>query len=80
MRKKLGLERARSQKHTVETIRPTMTELRKKWPLAGAREMKTILHREKGMSVTRHVYDYFLFCDQNTQLHQGYNHRVFPYL
>jgi hypothetical protein len=55
MCKQLGLERARSQNHTVETIHLTMTELRKKWPLAGAHEMKTILHREKGMSVTRHA-------------------------
>lgn len=59
MRKKLGLERARSQKHTVQTIFPTMVELRKKWPLAGAREIKTILHHEKGMSVTRRVYNNF---------------------
>jgi hypothetical protein len=55
MRKQMGLERTRSQKHDLETIQIPMTELRKKYPMAGAREMTSLLFHEKGMSVSRSV-------------------------
>jgi hypothetical protein len=55
MRKQMGLERTRSQKHDLETIQLPMIELRKKYPMAGAREMTSLLFHEKGMSVSRSV-------------------------
>ena len=55
MRKKMGLERARSQKHDLKTIQIPMAELRTKYPMAGAREMTSLLFHEKGMSVSRSV-------------------------
>jgi hypothetical protein len=55
MRKQMGLERTRSQKHDLETIQISMSELRKKFPMAGAREMTSLLFHEKGMSVSRSV-------------------------
>lgn len=55
MRRKMGLERTRSQKHNLETIQIPIIELRKKYPMAGAREMTSLLFHEKGMSVSRSV-------------------------
>ena len=55
MRKQMGLERTRSQKHDLETIQIPIVELRKKYPMAGAREMTSLLFHEKGMSVSRSV-------------------------
>ena len=55
MRKQMGLERSRSQNHDLETIKVPMVELRKKYPMAGAREMTSLLFHEKGMAVSRSV-------------------------
>jgi hypothetical protein len=55
MRKQMGLERTRSQNHDLQTIQIPMIELRKKYPMAGAREMTSLLFHEKGMSVSRSV-------------------------
>ena len=55
MRKQMGLERTRSQNHDIETIKVPMIELRKKYPMAGAREMTNLLFHERGMSVSRSV-------------------------
>ena len=55
MRKEMGLERARTQKHTVESIHEFVSELRVLHPLAGAREMSSLLFHEHGMSVPRYV-------------------------
>lgn len=55
MREELGLKRTRQQGHTLESIHIAMTELREKYPKAGAREMSGLLFHEKGMSVSRSV-------------------------
>ena len=64
MRKEMGLERTRSQNHDLETIQIPMIELRKKYPMAGAREMTSLLFHEKGMSVSRSV--------QHSSLHSSW--------
>jgi hypothetical protein len=53
IRKRMGLERTRQQKHTLESIHNAMVTLRQRFPKAGAREMKNLLFHEKGMSVAR---------------------------
>ncbi|KAF8169351.1 hypothetical protein BJ912DRAFT_1025640 [Pholiota molesta] len=64
IRQNIGLERARRQKHTLETIREAVQGLRQLFPLAGAREMTTLLFHERDMCVPRdlvvryfHVYE-----------------------
>ncbi len=51
----MGLLRTRQQGHSVDSIRETMIELRTRYPLAGARDMVSILFHERGMSVSRYV-------------------------
>jgi len=53
MRQQMGLERARRQKHTVQSIHEEVQALRAQFPLAGAREMVSLLFHEKEMSVPR---------------------------
>lgn len=55
MRKQMGLERSRSQKHDLESMKIPMNELRRKYPMAGAREMTSLLFHEKGLAVSRSV-------------------------
>jgi len=50
----MGLLRTRQQGHTVESIRQAMVELRERFPLAGAREMSSLLFHERDMSVSRY--------------------------
>ncbi|KAF8076875.1 hypothetical protein FPV67DRAFT_1559232 [Lyophyllum atratum] len=52
-RDRLGLERTRQQKHTLQSIREPMLSLRHQYPKAGAIDMKGLLFHEKGMSVSR---------------------------
>lgn len=49
----MGLLRTRQQRHTVESIREAMIELRETYPNAGAREMVNLLFHEHAMSVSR---------------------------
>ena len=51
----MGLEQTCSQKHDLKTLQIPMIELRKKYPMAGAREMTSLLFHEKGMSVSQSV-------------------------
>ncbi|KAF9553186.1 hypothetical protein CPC08DRAFT_645938 [Agrocybe pediades] len=53
IRKRMGLEGTRGQKHMLETIHPFISQLRKKYPKAGARDMVAILFQEKGLMVSR---------------------------
>lgn len=55
IRKSLGLLSTRQQGHTIETIREAVADLRKDFPKAGARDMKSLLFHHKGMSVSRFV-------------------------
>jgi len=48
----MGLLRTRQQGHTVESIHQAMIELRERFPLAGAREMSSLLFHERDMSVS----------------------------
>ncbi|KAI5991633.1 hypothetical protein EDD15DRAFT_2448524 [Pisolithus albus] len=60
IRKEMGLIRTRQQGHTPESIRDAMVELRAIYPKAGAREMISLLHHERRMSVSRSVIrEYF---------------------
>jgi len=71
MRKSMGLERARSQKHTLETLQGPISELRKKFPMAGACEMTSLLFHEKGMSVSRSVCFEMCFAQYLTKSETG---------
>ncbi|KAG1816565.1 hypothetical protein EV424DRAFT_1528296 [Suillus variegatus] len=51
----MGLLRTRQQRHTVESIREAMIELRETYPNAGAREMVNLLFHEHAMSVSRNI-------------------------
>ena len=53
MRKQMNLERSRTQNHTLESIREAMQGLRMRFPVAGAREMTSLLFHERDMSVPR---------------------------
>ena len=55
MCEEMGLEQTCSQKHDLETIQILMIDLRKKYPMAGACEMTSLLFHEKGMSVSQSV-------------------------
>ncbi|KAI5999702.1 hypothetical protein EDD15DRAFT_2508553 [Pisolithus albus] len=60
IRKEMGLIRTRQQGCTPESIRGAMVELRAMYPNAGAREMISLLHHERNMSVSRSVIrEYF---------------------
>lgn len=60
IRKEMGLIRTRQQGHTVESIREVMIELREISSNAGVREMISLLHHERNMSVSRSVIrEYF---------------------
>jgi hypothetical protein len=54
IRKSMGLLRTRQQGHTVESIRDAMVELQEHFPLAGARDMASILFHEKDLLVLRY--------------------------
>lgn len=47
------MERSRRQKNTLESIREDVQALRELFPLAGAREMTSLLFHERNMSVER---------------------------
>jgi hypothetical protein len=64
----MGLERTRSQNHDLNTIQNPIIELRKKYPMAGAREMTSLLFHEKGMSVSRSVQSKLLNLANNYRL------------
>jgi hypothetical protein len=53
MRQDLGLERPRRQKHTLESIREHIQALRELFPLAGAKEMVSLLFHERDLPVER---------------------------
>jgi hypothetical protein len=53
IRQDLGLERSRRQNNTVESIREEVQALRELFPLAGAREMTSLLFHERNLSVER---------------------------
>lgn len=53
MRREMGLERPRRQKHTLESILEAVQGLRKLFPLGGAREMMSLLFHEFEMCVPR---------------------------
>lgn len=55
IRQDLGLERPRRQKHTLESIHDHVQELRALFPLAGAKEMVSLLFHEKDLPVERWV-------------------------
>ncbi|KAJ6580543.1 hypothetical protein DFH09DRAFT_1246021 [Mycena vulgaris] len=56
----LGLFRTRKQDHDVTTIRPAPLRLRAQYPMAGAREIISLLFQEEHMSVSRSVVtEYF---------------------
>ncbi|KAI6105965.1 hypothetical protein EDD16DRAFT_1730184 [Pisolithus croceorrhizus] len=60
IRKEMGLIRTCQQGCTPESIRGAMVELRAIYPNAGAREMISLLHHERNMSVSRSVIrEYF---------------------
>jgi hypothetical protein len=49
----MGLLRTRQQRHSVESIREAMIDLREMYPNAGAQEMVSLLFHEHAMSVSR---------------------------
>ncbi|EDQ99277.1 uncharacterized protein LACBIDRAFT_316760 [Laccaria bicolor S238N-H82] len=49
----LGVEWSRRQNHTVESIHEDVQAIRRLYPLAGAREMKSILFHDRDMDVER---------------------------
>ncbi|KAG1721185.1 hypothetical protein EDB19DRAFT_1835618 [Suillus lakei] len=49
----MGLQRARQQGHSVETIHDAMLDLRQIYPNSGSREMISLLFHERGMAVSR---------------------------
>lgn len=53
IRKRLGLLSTRQQLHTLDTIHDAMVCLRKRFPKAGAHDMKSLLFHQMGMSVPR---------------------------
>lgn len=53
IRKRLGLLSTRQQSHTLETIYDAMISLQKRFPKAGAHDMKSLLFHQMGMSVPR---------------------------
>ncbi|KIO00307.1 hypothetical protein M404DRAFT_153118 [Pisolithus tinctorius Marx 270] len=58
--KQMGLIRTHEQGHTADSIQDVMVELRAMYPNAGAREMISLLHHERNMSVSRSVIrEYF---------------------
>ena len=66
IRQELGLERPRRQKNTLESIREHVQELRALFPLAGAKEMVSLLFHERDLPVERWV--------QVKLLHFEYHH------
>ncbi|KAG1764120.1 hypothetical protein EDD22DRAFT_979130 [Suillus occidentalis] len=55
IRIRMGLLRTRQQRHTVESIREAMIDLREMYPNTGAREMVSLLFHEHAMSVSRNI-------------------------
>lgn len=55
IRQELGLERPRRQKNTLESIREHVQEFRALFPLAGAKEMVSLLFHERDLPVERWV-------------------------
>ena len=53
IRQDLGLERPRRQNHTLESICEHVQALRVLFPLAGAKEMVSLLFHEQNLSVER---------------------------
>ena len=53
IRQDLGLERPRRQNHTLASIREHVQALRVLFPLAGAKEMVSLLFHEQNLSVER---------------------------
>jgi len=53
IRQDLGLERPRRKKNTLESIREHVQALRELFPLAGAKEMISLLFHERDMLVER---------------------------
>ena len=53
IRQDLGLERPRRKKDTLESIREHVQALRELFPLAGAKEMVSLLFHEHDMLVKR---------------------------
>jgi hypothetical protein len=53
IRQDLGLERPRRQKHTLESIHEHVQALRELFPLAGAKEMVSLLFHERDLPVER---------------------------
>ncbi|KAI9056312.1 hypothetical protein FKP32DRAFT_1615863 [Trametes sanguinea] len=47
-----GIKRARGQGHTVGSIAPAVEEARQRFPNAGMRDMKSVLHHEHGIEVS----------------------------
>jgi len=61
MRKAMGLEHARPQGHTIQSIHPHIASLRPKYPKAGARDMVTLLFQERGILVPRYESDFYFY-------------------
>lgn len=55
MHKQMGLEQTHSQKQDLELIKISMIELRKKYPMAEASEMASLLFHEKRLAVSQSV-------------------------
>jgi len=54
-----GLLGTRKLNLGVNDIAPVMAELREMFPVAGVREMKSLLFHEQQMKVTRYIMVYF---------------------
>ncbi|KAG9311682.1 hypothetical protein JVU11DRAFT_7919 [Chiua virens] len=76
IRKELGLQRTRQQRHTKESIRATMMELRVIYPHAGAREMVSLLFHEHGMSVSRRVVQEYFHAYEPELVHKRKANRL----
>ena len=54
-RKRTGMKKSRSSKHTSVSIYKVGHEAVKQYPSAGQRELRNILMKEKGMFVSRYA-------------------------
>ena len=65
--KTLGLQSARAQAHTFETIAEPIAQLRKMYPRAGAETLRTLLRNSYDMYVSRSVELFFFHLFANSR-------------
>jgi hypothetical protein len=62
LRRKWDLKSTRQQKHTFESIMPSVAEIRRRFPTRGAENIRKNLRQEYGMRVSR--YDlHTIYCE-----------------